>query len=1165
MDDFVLSVRQISEFPLKAAAAPTDAVLLQANGLGGPYQFSTSYGLVTGALDWQGADLGVGIPLPGDAENSGVIAILMSAGYYWFNVYNSAFGPRYLASGAAALLGLDQPSGVFQLAIYPPGPAGGLLPTIGVDDFLPRGGQFQVLPDGMVLVPYETVQVARDPHEPLEVATKRYADAIYDRLHDLWEDDTVHSFNGRHGVVTLRLSDILEAGGAPIDSPDFTGIPHTPAPPFGNDSDRIPNTQWVNAAIAAAVAEGLTDVVDSFNGRRGHVELRLDDITDAGGAPIHDPEFIGDPRAPTPPPFDDSTRLATTEWIRLWALDEGVISWNGRHGHVELRLDDILDVGGAPIHDPNFTGHPTAPTPPPISDDASIATTAFVKHFISQNIAGVATFNGRMGHVILRLDDILDAGGAPLHSPQFTGTPTAPNPPRHDVSHRLATTEWVHEHFEHRHFQNLVRSFNGRHGDIILELNDIIEAGGAPLFSPEFEGRPSTPTPPFESCDFSIPNTHWFCEHLEEIRDWISDTVVTFNGRRGHVELLLNDIIAAGGAPIHSPHFIGDPRAPTPPAGDASDRIATTEFVRSAIEKNLPREGPPGPPGPRGPMGASFRFKSPVPRWEDLPEHGNEEGDVRMAEDSGIGYVWTCEHEREHDHHGRSGRIAPIPPEPEEPECHWSAIGYLRGPPGERGPRGYRGEKGDPGPPLRAKGEVTDYRDLPYFGNEIGDLWVTREEPFGTAFIWDGFRWVDMGRVVGPTGERGERGEQGERGPPGEGIRIVGTITDPSELPPSAEIGDVYLDTVTNDAWVWDGTDWLNIGSLVGVPGPPGPQGIEGPPGPRGYTGDTGPPGLAATVAVGSTTTGAPGSSAAVSNVGTSSAAVFNFTIPQGIQGPQGDEGPPGPPTPVAVGVMPPLAPDTGDLWFNTANDRLYVWDGYDWVPSNPPPQPIPDGTVLGNISGGSAAPAPVPIEDLFPPMPTIQIFATPGTFTYTPTSSAVRWIRVRMTGGGGGGGAGANGGTGGITSFGSWTANGGVGGGSPAGAAGGGAGSGGLGGTNGTGTLVIRVNGGSGGGGLNQDSPYAISNQPYNGASMWGSAPAAGAGGPGGAAAAAGGLIGGGGSGGAGESVEFLVANPTTTTVTVGAGGAGGATVAYTILPGLPGQTGVIVIEENY
>ena len=59
----------------------------------------------------------------------------------------------------------------------------------------------------------------------------------------------------------------------------------------------------------------------------------------------------------------------------------------------------------------------------------------------------------------------------------------------------------------------------------------------------------------------------------------------------------------------------------------------------------------------------------------------------------------------------------------------------------------------------------------------------------------------------------------------------------------------------------------------------------------QGPKGDPGGPGQAATVSVGSTTTGAPGSQASVTNSGSSSQAVFNFTVPQGEQGIPGPAG----------------------------------------------------------------------------------------------------------------------------------------------------------------------------------------------------------------------------------------------------------------------------------
>jgi hypothetical protein len=58
---------------------------------------------------------------------------------------------------------------------------------------------------------------------------------------------------------------------------------------------------------------------------------------------------------------------------------------------------------------------------------------------------------------------------------------------------------------------------------------------------------------------------------------------------------------------------------------------------------------------------------------------------------------------------------------------------------------------------------------------------------------------------------------------------------------------------------------------------------------PAGVAGQNGPPGQegqSATVQIGTVTTGAPGSQAAITNSGTPSAAVFNFTIPQGLVGP---------------------------------------------------------------------------------------------------------------------------------------------------------------------------------------------------------------------------------------------------------------------------------------
>jgi hypothetical protein len=275
------------------------------------------------------------------------------------------------------------------------------------------------------------------------------------------------------------------------------------------------------AALAAAT-------VTSFNGRQGAVCLGLQDIISAGGAPNFSPVFGGEPRAPTPAPWSNSTRLATTAYV--------------------TSAIGALTLNFAPLDSPDFTGVPTAPTPPLGSSDGTLATTAFVQSAIANSTAGVASFNTRTGIVTLTNADVTGAGGAVLNSPAFTGTPTAPTAAPGDVSTRIATTAFV-----------------------------MTESGFAPLASPGLTGVPTAPTPTPGTNTNQIATT----AYVQSAITGISLGVVTFNGRSGAVTLVANDITAAGGAILASPAFTGTPTAPNPPPGDSSTRIATTAYVQS--------------------------------------------------------------------------------------------------------------------------------------------------------------------------------------------------------------------------------------------------------------------------------------------------------------------------------------------------------------------------------------------------------------------------------------------------------------------------------------------------------------------------------------------------------------------------------------------------------
>lgn len=95
--------------------------------------------------------------------------------------------------------------------------------------------------------------------------------------------------------------------------------------------------------------------------------------------------------------------------------------------------------------------------------------------------------------------------------------------------------------------------------------------------------------------------------------------------------------------------------------------------------------------------------------------------------------------------------------------------------------------------------------------------------------------------------------------------------------------GELIYATDTMKVYVGDGS--TAGGVLVTGGGDGGGTGYNGS---KGYNGSTG---LAATIAVGSVNTGAPGSAVLVTNSGSSSAATFNFTIPSGFSGSRGEAG----------------------------------------------------------------------------------------------------------------------------------------------------------------------------------------------------------------------------------------------------------------------------------
>lgn len=187
-----------------------------------------------------------------------------------------------------------------------------------------------------------------------------------------------------------------------------------------------------------------------------------------------------------------------------------------------------------------------------------------------------------------------------------------------------------------------------------------------------------------------------------------------------------------------------------------------------------------------------------------------------------------------------------------------------RGPQGATGPQGPKGDKGEQGTGVTIKGRYDSLSALIAAhpkGNE-GDAYMVGVN----LYAWSGTEWIDCGNIQGPKGDKGDTGPQGLRGIQGE----KGATGERGATGPQGVKGDT---------------------------GERGPQGLQGPKGdtglqgPRGEQGAIGAAGTAATIKVGTVTTGAAGTAAKVVNSGTTSAAVLDFTIPQGAKGDKGEQG----------------------------------------------------------------------------------------------------------------------------------------------------------------------------------------------------------------------------------------------------------------------------------
>lgn len=296
-------------------------------------------------------------------------------------------------------------------------------------------------------------------------------------------------------------------------------------------------------------------------------------------ANLASPTFTGTVLAPTALLTDNSTTVATTAFVK---------------GQAYVSASALSSY--APLASPSLTGVPVAPTATAGTNTTQIATTAFVTtadnlkaNLASPTFTGIpaaptASANTNTTQIATTAYvTAADALKSNLDSPTFTGTPRAPTATAGINSTQIATTAFV-------------------------TTADNLKAN---LDSPTFTGTPRVPTPAANDNGTKIASTEFVKTAISSLvasapatLDTLNELATALGNDPSFATTVTNSIatklsIATAAstygtienlnlkAPIESPTFTGDPKAPTPLTSDNDTSIATTAFVKAQAYATL--------------------------------------------------------------------------------------------------------------------------------------------------------------------------------------------------------------------------------------------------------------------------------------------------------------------------------------------------------------------------------------------------------------------------------------------------------------------------------------------------------------------------------------------------------------------------------------------------
>ena len=286
------------------------------------------------------------------------------------------------------------------------------------------------------------------------------------------------------------------------------------------------------------------------------------------------PAFTGTPTAPTADYGNNSTQLATTAFVqgeKLSPTFTGVPAAPTASSATSTTQIATTAFVQAQKISPVFTGTPTAPTASAGTNTTQLATTEFVTGAVATLQASTTVTT-----------DSLQASKAPLASPVFTGTPTAPTPADGDVSLKIATTAFVRSSAP-------VLSVAGKTGTVSLAVGDV--SGAAPLFAPTFSGTVTAPTATYGTNSTVVATTAFVQGEKVSPAFTGAPTAPTAGAGAANAQIAttlyadtavsnFNDTVTATYAPLISPALSGTPTSTTFAYGTNGTQIATTAFVQ---------------------------------------------------------------------------------------------------------------------------------------------------------------------------------------------------------------------------------------------------------------------------------------------------------------------------------------------------------------------------------------------------------------------------------------------------------------------------------------------------------------------------------------------------------------------------------------------------------